>query len=367
MHPAPIPILGVVGPSGSGKTTLLRRLIPILAERGLRLGYLKHAHHRFDLDVPGKDSYEIRAAGAAQTLLASRERWALQVENRIKGSDPDLWQMLERFELDRLDLVLVEGFKHAAYPKIEVHRATVGEPPLYPNDPEIIAVAGDQASAPEGEGAEGPLALPLDDAPRIAAFILERLESGALRVADPRAELVRYYQWLRRYGYNDSHSGNASVRMGDSFYVTPTGASADRLTPEQLVRCPIDGDCPPGASLDAPLHRAVYQAQPEARALLHSHGAYSVGVSLGGQDFQPVDFEGRYYFDRVPVITIDYERYVEEAPTKVAEALALNPIAMVRGHGVYAWGETLDRAYKWTCSLELSAKTYVIARQAAAL
>ena len=87
-----IPALGFVAPSGSGKTTLLRELVPILRERGLRVGYLKHAHHSFDLDVPGKDSYEVRAAGADQTLLASDERWALQVENRIKGSDPDLWR-----------------------------------------------------------------------------------------------------------------------------------------------------------------------------------------------------------------------------------------------------------------------------------
>jgi len=364
MTKSPIPVLGFVGPSGSGKTTLLCRLIPLLTEGGLRLGYLKHAHHRFDLDVPGKDSYEIRAAGAEQTLLASQERWALQVENWIKGQDPDLWQMLERFEGDRLDLVLVEGFKHAAYPKIEVHRVAVGEPPLCPSDPDIIAVASDQGPQAQGEGREVPPLLPLGDPKPIAAFILERLESHGLSVPDPRAELVRYYQWLRRYGYNDSHSGNASVRVGEWFYVTPTGASADRLTPGQLIRCPIEGDCPPGASLDAPLHRAVYLAQPEARALLHSHGAYSVGVSLSGQDFQPVDFEGRYYFDRVPVISIDYERYVEEAPVQVAQALAGSPIAMVRGHGVFAWGETLDRAYKWTCSLELSAKTYVIARQA---
>ncbi len=369
MRMTPVPIIGFVGPSGSGKTTLLRRLVPILIDRGLRLGYLKHAHHRFDLDRPGKDSYEIRAAGADQTLLASTQRWALQVENRTKGSDPDLWEMLERLEGERLDLVLVEGFKHAAYPKIEVHRSAVGEPPLYPQDPDIIALASDLDLNPggEGEGKGAPPRLPLDDPRRIADFIVARLQGQAPSTPDPRLELVRYYQWLRRYGYNDSHSGNASVRDGDWFYVTPTGASADALAPEQLVRCPMEGDCPPGASLDAPLHRVVYLAQPRARALLHSHGAYSVGVSLGGQDFEPVDFEGRYYFERVPVIPIDYDRYVAEAPARVAEALARHPIAIVRGHGVYAWGETLDQAYKWTCSLELSAKTYVIARQAAAI
>jgi molybdopterin-guanine dinucleotide biosynthesis protein MobB len=367
MSETPIPALGFVGPSGSGKTTLVRALVRVLGDRGLRLGYLKHAHHRFDLDVPGKDSFEIRAAGADQTLLASRERWALQVENRAKGAEPDLWEMLERFEGDRLDLVLVEGFKHAAYPKIEVYRTEVGEPPLYPEDPDIIAVAGDLAAEAPPRGGAAPTWLPLDDPPRIAAFILEHLGSLGLELPDPRLELVRYYQWLRRYGYNDSHSGNASVRVGDWFYVTPTGASADRLTPGQLIRCAVEGDCPSGASLDAPLHRAVYLAQPQARALLHSHGAYSVAVSLAGQDFEPVDFEGRCYFERVPVIAIDYDRYAAEAPVRVAEILARYPVTLVRGHGVYAWGENLDRAYKWSCSLELSAKTYVVARQAAAL
>ncbi len=91
------PVIGFVAPSGSGKTTLLRRLVAVFHARGLRVGYLKHAHHTFDLDVPGKDSFEIRAAGAVQTLLASRERWALQVENPLKETDPDLRAMLARF------------------------------------------------------------------------------------------------------------------------------------------------------------------------------------------------------------------------------------------------------------------------------
>ena len=122
-----------------------------------------------------------------------------------------------------------------------------------------------------------------------------------------------------------------------------------------------------GASLDAPLHQLVYRQQPRAAGVLHSHGPYSVAMSFAGEDFRPIDFEGQYYFARVPVISISFEEYVEKAPEAVAAALADDPIAMVRGHGVYAWGETLNRAYKWTCSLELSAKTYVIARQAAAL
>jgi molybdopterin-guanine dinucleotide biosynthesis protein MobB len=361
-HSTP-PAIGFVAPSGSGKTTLLRKLLPCLRDRGLKVGYLKHAHHTFDLDRPGKDSYELRGAGADQTLLASTERWALQVENREKGSDPDLQSMLARFDGGELDLILVEGFKHAPFPKIEVHRTVVGEPFLYPDDPDIIAVVTDSHLT----GDDTPTVLAIDDPGAIADFLQARLADLAAQSEDPRDELVRYYRWLRRYGYNDSHSGNASIRVGDAFFVTPTGASADALTRDQLVRCGLDGDPPPGASLDAPLHREVYRAQPKARAVLHSHGAYSVGVSFGGKDFEPADFEGRYYFATVPVLAIEYDRYLDEAPSKVAEALSRSPIAIVRGHGVYAWGSTLDQAYKWTGSLELSAKTYVIARQAAAI
>jgi len=138
-----IPVLGFVAPSGTGKTTLLRKLVPVLRKRGLRVGYLKHAHHTFDLDLPGKDSYEIREAGADQTLLASSERWALQVENRVRGADPDLVEMLAQFRTGSLDLVLVEGFKHSAYPKIEIYRSVLGKAPLYPEDTDIIAVATD--------------------------------------------------------------------------------------------------------------------------------------------------------------------------------------------------------------------------------
>lgn len=174
------PVVGFVAASGSGKTTLLRRVVPLLVARGLRVGYLKHAHHGFDLDVPGKDSYELREAGAVQTLLASDERWALQAEQRVPGRDPDLAEMLGRFEAAGLDLILVEGFKHAAYPKIEVHRSALGRPPLYPDDPEIIAVAADVP--PVGGLRPLPLALPLDDPQAVADFILRCLGEGRLHL-----------------------------------------------------------------------------------------------------------------------------------------------------------------------------------------
>lgn len=184
---------------------------------------------------------------------------------------------------------------------------------------------------------------------------------------DLREDLVRYYRWLRQYGYNDSHSGNASVRDGDRFWVTPSGASADLLEPRNLVECETEGALGKGASLDAELHRLVYRRNPEATAVLHSHGAYTVALTMNGEDFVPPDFEGSYYFGQVPVLTVPYEKYVEEAPARVAEALSHSPITVVRGHGIYACAPTLNLAYKWTCSLELSAKTAFIARQAGTL
>jgi molybdopterin-guanine dinucleotide biosynthesis protein B len=173
-----IPVVGFVAPSGTGKTTLVRQVVAVLDGRGLRVGYLKHAHHRFDLDVPGKDSYEVREAGAHQTLLASKARWALQVQNPVQDEDPDLHRMLSRFELERLDLILVEGFKHADYPKIEVHRPATGEAPLYPGDPGIIAVATDASLV-----VEQPLVvLPLDAPETVADFILSRVRDIRLRI-----------------------------------------------------------------------------------------------------------------------------------------------------------------------------------------
>lgn len=184
---------------------------------------------------------------------------------------------------------------------------------------------------------------------------------------DPRTELVQYYKWLRQYGLNDSHSGNASVRDGDTVWVTPTGCCADTLNADALIRCHVDGTRADGASLDAPLHIAVYQKNPAARAVLHSHGPHTVALTLNGEDFVPVDFEGGYYFPRVPVINIPYDQYVAQSPQQVATTLAKFPVTVVRGHGVYAWGESFDRAYKWTCSLEMSARTAFIARLAGTL
>jgi L-fuculose-phosphate aldolase len=184
---------------------------------------------------------------------------------------------------------------------------------------------------------------------------------------DPRADLVRHYRWLRQYGLNDSHSGNASVRVGDTIWMTPTGACADTLTEGDLMACPLAGPPPPGASLDAPLHLAVYRRNPGLQAVLHSHGPHTVALTLDGRDYEPPDFEARYYFGRVPVLSIAYERYLADAPGRVAEALAASKVVVVRGHGVYAGAAGLNLAYKWTCSLELSARTAYLARTAGVL
>ncbi|KAA2237166.1 molybdopterin-guanine dinucleotide biosynthesis protein B [Salinarimonas soli] len=134
-------VIGLAGWSGAGKTTLLTRLIPILRERGLRVSTLKHAHHAFDIDRPGKDSYEHREAGASEVLIASARRWALLHELRAGEPEPPLAQLLAK--LAPVDLAIVEGFKTQAHPKIEVHRAANGKPPLYPEIANVRAIASD--------------------------------------------------------------------------------------------------------------------------------------------------------------------------------------------------------------------------------
>ena len=137
-------LIGLSGWSGSGKTTLLTRLIPALVERGRTVSTVKHAHHLFDVDKPGKDSYVHRQAGALEVLISSDRRWALMHEHR-GAPESALPELLAH--LGAADLVLVEGFKSKAHPKIEIHRDIVGKPLLYPNDPQIVAIASDRAIA----------------------------------------------------------------------------------------------------------------------------------------------------------------------------------------------------------------------------
>jgi len=137
-------ILGFAGYSGSGKTTLLEKIIPLMKQRGLRISVIKHAHHDFDIDKPGKDSFRHREAGAHEVMIASGHRWALMHELRLED-EPSLEELCAR--LSPCDLVLVEGYKLSPIPKLEVHRAITGHPLLYPNDPNIIAVVTDNKAA----------------------------------------------------------------------------------------------------------------------------------------------------------------------------------------------------------------------------
>ena len=156
-------VIGFAGWSGAGKTTLLRQLIPALTSTGLRVSTLKHAHHAFDIDKPGKDSWEHRQAGATEVLVGSANRWALIHELR-GAAEPGLAELLRH--LSPVDIVLVEGFKRGLHPKIEVHRAANGKPFLHPEDPSIIALASDVATS-------GPLPhVTLDDIDGVAALVL---------------------------------------------------------------------------------------------------------------------------------------------------------------------------------------------------
>jgi molybdopterin-guanine dinucleotide biosynthesis protein B len=156
-------VIGLAGWSGAGKTTIVSRLIPLLAGRGVSVSTIKHAHHAFDLDTPGKDSWEHRHAGARQVLVGSALRWALLTE--LRGSpEPRLAEMLAR--LDPVDLILVEGFKREPIPKIEIYRAANGKPWRFPEDPLVRGIAADIAP---------PSTLPhvaLDDIEGIAGLVL---------------------------------------------------------------------------------------------------------------------------------------------------------------------------------------------------
>lgn len=155
-------IFGIAGYSGSGKTTLIEKLIPVFTARGLAVSLLKHAHHTFDVDQPGKDSYRHRHAGCQEVLVSSSRRWALMHE--LRGApEPTLNELV--MHISPCDLLLIEGFKHEAIPKLEIYRNVVGEGFLHPQDRHIVAVASDsrvETALPQFE---------LDDVKGIAAFI----------------------------------------------------------------------------------------------------------------------------------------------------------------------------------------------------
>jgi molybdopterin-guanine dinucleotide biosynthesis protein B len=170
-------IIGIAGYSGSGKTTLIEKLIPELVGQGLVVSLIKHAHHRFDVDQPGKDSHRHREAGCTEVMVSSSRRWAMMHE--LRGMpEPALTEQLRHFS--PCDLVIVEGWKNEPIAKIEVHRESAGNPLLHPNDPHVLAVASDvplNTSLPQFH---------LDDAAAVARFIVAHLG-----LAKARLEVVR--------------------------------------------------------------------------------------------------------------------------------------------------------------------------------
>jgi molybdopterin-guanine dinucleotide biosynthesis protein B len=163
-----VPVLGFAAASGTGKTTLLTQLIPILRQRGYRIGLIKHSHHSFDIDKPGKDSFRLREAGASPVMLISSKRRAIITEFE-PCREPTLLEQLVFFEPYHLDLILVEGFKNEPLPKMELHRRALCNPLLYPNDENIIALASDcELTVPESMQL-----LDLNQPEAIARFVIQ--------------------------------------------------------------------------------------------------------------------------------------------------------------------------------------------------
>lgn len=165
------PVLGFSAYSGTGKTTLLVKLLPLLKAHGLSIAMIKHAHHDFDVDKPGKDSYELRKSGADQVLVASSYRRALITETP-EGDEPELEDLIDSLNLDTVNLVLVEGFRHLPFPKIELHRPSLCKDLIYPNDKNIVAIASDENI----ETMELPL-LDINNPHEITEFIRQWLSS----------------------------------------------------------------------------------------------------------------------------------------------------------------------------------------------
>jgi molybdopterin-guanine dinucleotide biosynthesis adapter protein len=158
-------IFGLAGWSGSGKTTLMTALIPELRARGVTVSTVKHAHHAFDIDQPGKDSWRHRQAGAREVMVASERRWAL-LHELGEAPEPTLDRLIA--QMSPVDLILVEGFKRYPHAKIEIRRPSLGKPPLYPDDPSVVAVASDETLPGLGVPC-----LPLSDPAAVADFIIE--------------------------------------------------------------------------------------------------------------------------------------------------------------------------------------------------
>ncbi|KOC87755.1 molybdopterin-guanine dinucleotide biosynthesis protein MobB [Winslowiella iniecta] len=166
-----LPLIAFAAPSGTGKTTLLKQLIPLLQQRNIRPGLIKHTHHHMDIDTPGKDSYQLRKAGADQVLVASQQRWALMTETPDNDVNPDLFYLASRLDASSLDVILIEGFKNECVPKIILWREATGGNLCELLDKEVIAVASDRPLT------VGVPCLDLNQPQLIADFVIDWLKS----------------------------------------------------------------------------------------------------------------------------------------------------------------------------------------------
>ncbi|MCL6352852.1 molybdopterin-guanine dinucleotide biosynthesis protein MobB [Pectobacterium polaris] len=173
MNPNRIPLLAIAAYSGTGKTTLLKHVIPLLTHHGVRVGLIKHTHHQMDIDTPGKDSYELRKAGAAQTIVASNQRWALMTETPDQ-EEPNIYHLAEKMDASTLDLVLVEGFKHEKVAKIALFRQSLGRGLSDLIDEYVIAIAAD------GEIDTTLPVLDINQPEQVATFIHQWLKNNNL-------------------------------------------------------------------------------------------------------------------------------------------------------------------------------------------
>jgi len=370
-----LPLVGFVAPSGTGKTTLLRQLVPLLRERGLRVGYIKHSHHPLSLDHPGKDSHDLAEAGAEQVLLAAADGWGFIDYTPRRGEDGQtpLAELAGRFDAERLDLVLVEGFRQDRYPKIEVYRTARGKAPLYPDDPDIVAVATDSELPPDAE----PVRLPIADVGAVADFIQQGLADGRFSVEDPCDELVRRCRQVR-HAATEPRAGWLSIRAGARFWLVRIALAGDDPAADAIAVHPVapadvesaddeaPAEAPDIARTEAAIHRGIYAAQPLARAIIGARMPYTAAVGFQGRSFQPLDPDGAARLGALPVVSLEPDKLAAEAPAAIAERLVEAPACILAGQGTYAWGQDLTQALERAALLERSAEIYALGRQTSA-
>jgi ribulose-5-phosphate 4-epimerase/fuculose-1-phosphate aldolase len=266
----------------------------------------------------------------------------------------------------------VEGLRRGHHPKLEVHRTAAGKAPLYPDDPDIIAVATDAQLPPEA----GPVRLPIGDPAAIADYIQARLADGGLSSEDPRDELLRRCREVRRAAA-EPRAGWLSIRVGERCWLARVALAGDdpdedavsthALAAADTDESTADGGAPPDiAATEAAIHRRVYATQPLAGAIVGARMAYTAAVGFQGRSFQPLDPDGASALGSVPVLSLGLDEVAAEAPGAVAERLVDAPVCIMAGQGAYAWGRDLTEALERAALLERAAQIYALGRQTSA-